>query len=102
MKGALKERTMQTVITQLMCIFIGMEKLEEIMHMIDSMAVVANILDEKDVGEFNQPFITVMTTIVGTGGWRVDAFKAGTLGRLLRSSQVVVYKGMAYPIDVWE
>jgi hypothetical protein len=43
-----------------------------------------------------------MTTIVGTGGWRVDAFKAGTLGRLLRSGQVVVYKGMAYPIDVWE
>jgi hypothetical protein len=44
----------------------------------------------------------VVGTICATGGYDVTAFKAGSLGSLLATGLIVVYKGMAYPIDVWE
>ena len=44
----------------------------------------------------------VATTLCMTGGWDVTAFKPATIGSLLACGLVVVYKGMAYTIDVWE
>ena len=82
--------------------YIDLPETEKSWHTIDAIVTCSQILNCKDLGKLTDGLAMVMATVVGLGGWPVDAFKAGTLGRLLRSGKVVVYKGMAYSADVWE
>jgi hypothetical protein len=54
------------------------------------------------VAKMSKAKAAVIATICMSGGYDVGAFKTGTLGSLLASGLIVVYGGMAYPLDVWE
>jgi hypothetical protein len=64
--------------------------------------IVSAIKVEEALPNMSQPQAAVTAIICVSGGYDVEAFKPNTLASLLPTGLIVVYKGIAFPIDVWE